>query len=564
MSLLSKLKDRVKSMEQTFRSRGWERTGLDVKRFLVPDRGRFLQGNNPKDSNDSKPEDREYVLDDTGEQALSYLVSGFMSMLVPETSPWLKLKHSNPQLQSIKEIGVWLDDVRDLVLQVFSDADVYGTLYNTFTEFGAFATGCQLLDADPINTLQPRSFTYGEYFLRNGENGKPNTFAHRSYWTARELADRFGEENLSHTVKTHLKDQGQADKRFLVWHLIEPNDGRLEGLSNPTRLPFNSVYFEHDVGDNHKNLLEVKGYHEFPVQAPRWAVISNDVYGKESPGLKQLGNVKMLQSVVEDRLIITKRMGDPPLVATGAQSDINALPGGVTYGTDAFGNQPVVSQLFQDNPNIQALLTSEEMTRELITNGFFNQLFLIVSDVSDAKRMTATDVVSRNEEKFAMLGPILNRVFNELLEPMIYRTINILERQGFFHPEYGEYPMPAELEGQVIDIEFVSVLAQAQKAVGLNAIDRYLERAGIAASLDPSALDAIDMDEVMNAYGQNVPARIVTDQEERDAIRQQRAQQEAAMAQMAAMESAAQTAKTMSETPTAEGTMLEELGAEEE
>jgi len=561
-TILSELKGRVRSMEQEFRERGWERTGQDIRDYLVPDRGRFLQGTNNTETNYDDKDNRRYVLDDTGEQALGTLVSGFMSMLVPETSVWLKLKHSNPSMQKIRDVGVWLDDVRDLILQVFSDTDIYGTLYNTFTEFGSFGTGCQLLDSDPINTLDPKSFTYGEFYLRRGTDGMPNTFAHKSFWTAREMADEFGEENLSQAAKNCLKENGQAPKRFLVWHLIEPNDGRLR-ISNPTKLAYNSIYFEADTSETDKKLLRVGGYHEFPVQAPRWLVISNDVYGKESPGTKQLGNIKMLQSIVEDRLVITKRMGDPPLVSNSPYADINALPGGVSYGSDGLGNQPSIQELYKTAPRIDAFLTAEQQTRDLIEKGFFNQLFLIVSDVSDSKRMTATEVVSRNEEKFAMLGPILNRVFNELLEPMISRTFNILMRQGFFAP-YGEYPMPELLQGEAIEVEFISVLAQAQKAVGLNSIDRYLERAGIAAQiLGPDVLDAVDADEVMNAYGQNVPSRIVTDQEQRDAMRQQRAEQQAAMAQMAALESAAQTTKTMSETPTAEGTVLDELAAEE-
>ena len=526
------------------------------------DRGRFLDADRTTDEvNRNKADtDRDYIIDDEGEMSLSMLVSIFMSMLVPETSPWMRLRISDPAFKNNKAVGVWLDDVSDLILRVFSQTDVYGTLYNTFTEFCSFGTGCQMLDSDEVNTITPHSFTFGEYMMLNGPGGMPNTFAYKSYFTAKQLKEKFGEENMSQTARTQLKENGSTDKYFLVWWLIEPIDNT-DDIENPAKKAFNSIHWEADSDDTvDGRLLRVSGYDEFPVQAPRWLVISNDTYGKESPGMKQLANVKMLQSVTEDMLIAVKRIGDPPLVGNIDQENVNSLPGGWTYGVDMQGGKPSVQPLFDNyRPDINGMLVVIESVSQKIKDGFFNQLALIVSDTSDAKRMTATEVVARNDEKFAILGPILNRVFNELLKPMIDRTFNILQRQGFFD-EDGEYPVPPELEGIDLDIEFESVLAKAQKAVGLNELDRYLERAGLAASvLGEAPLDAINPDELMNLWAETVPSRIINDQETRDAIREGRAEQAAAAAQQEAMINASQTTKNLASSPVGTGSALDEV-----
>jgi len=292
------------------------------------------------------------------------------------------------------------------------------------------------------------------------------------------------------------------------------------------------------------------------------STISNDTYGKESPGMKQLSNIKALQSIVRDIFIISKRMGDPPLVSDINAAQISNLPGAVNMVTDSIGNTSAIQPLFQNySPRVDLLYAIAEKTRELVEKGFFNPLFLIVSG-ADKDRMTATEVVARNEEKFAMLGPVLNKVFNGLLKPTIDRTFNILMEQGYFD-EDGPLPIPPVLSGTDLDIEYTSILAQAQQAVGLNNLDRFVERLGLLMQLDPSVVDNVDLDAITRRYGKTVPAEAFVEVEEMIAVREQRALQKQAAAQMAAMESAASTSKDLAATPLDTGSALDALSEEE-
>ena len=561
-STIQKLHNKFKKLEQTFIERHWRETGRDIKDYLVPYRGRFLSGTSSDESNKARTDDRQYIYDDAGEQALGVLVSLFMSMLTPQTSPWFKLRVADPAIQQVKRVRVWLDSVSELILRVFAQSNVYGVLDNTYREFCSFATGSQMIMEDEVRTLLPISFTYGEYFIETNARREVDTLARKLYMTAEQMRAQFGEEVLSRQVKQELKPQGNAAKLFLVKQLIEPNDGR-SGITNPNGMPFNSYYWEDaSTADgntsNPQTLLAVGGFEEFPAQTPRWNVISNDSYGKESPGMRKLSDIKMLQSIVEDLLIASKRVGDPPVVSNSDYNQIDTLPGGVSTVTDAVGGTGGVQPLFQNyRPDLQALYAIIEKVEASIERGFYNDLALLVSG-ADNDRMTATEVVARNEEKFALLGPVLDKLNNELLKPLIDRTFNILARQGFFEQD-GMYPLPEELSDTELDVEYTSILAQAQRAVGLNNVDRFLERVGLLAQLDPSALDMIDTDAIVEQYGENVPAKLLREVEEAIEIREQRAMQQQAAAEIAAMESGAQVTKDLAASPVGAGTALDEV-----
>ena len=87
--------------------------------------------------------------------------------------------------------------------------------------------------------------------------------------------------------------------------------------------------------------------------------------------------------------------------------------------------------------------------------------------------MTAREVSERNAEKMLMLGPVLDRLRSELFQPLIERVYGIMDRAGKI-----AFP-PPELAGQPIKVEFISILAQAQKQAGLSAIDQLRARASL-------------------------------------------------------------------------------------
>lgn len=135
-----------------------------------------------------------------------------------------------------------------------------------------------------------------------------------------------------------------------------------------------------------------------------------------------------------------------------------------------------------------------------------------------------------------MLGPVLERLHDELLAPLIDITFDKMMAAGILPPP------PKELEGQDLKIEFVSTLAQAQKAVGLQSLDRLIGTVSLMAqgSGDPGVWDKLNKDELVDRYADMLaidPAVIVADEKiaiiRQDRAKQQQAAQAAAAAQPA-------------------------------
>jgi hypothetical protein len=113
-------------------------------------------------------------------------------------------------------------------------------------------------------------------------------------------------------------------------------------------------------------------------------------------------------------------------------------------------------------------------------------------------------------------------------------------------------PPPPEMQGQAFDVEYISVLAQAQRAIGVNSIDRFVANMGVIAQAKPEVLDRFDADQWAEVYSDSLgvdPALIVPMQTAA-LVRQQRAQAQQAAAQAQMNNVRSDTAKNLANAPT--------------
>ena len=108
-------------------------------------------------------------------------------------------------------------------------------------------------------------------------------------------------------------------------------------------------------------------------------------------------------------------------------------------------------------------------------------------------------------------------------------------------------PPPPELQGMDINVEFVSMLAQAQRAVGTNSIDRFVGNLGMVAQMKPEVLDRFDADQYAEIYGDmlGVDPRLIVADDKVALIRQQRAEVAQQQAQAEQIAQGAQAARNL-------------------
>jgi hypothetical protein len=528
-------------------SENWKPQWKDLSRFILPSRGSFDE--NPQAS---RTPDYKSLIDGTSTWSARTLASGMMSGLTSPARPWFKMGLADTDLMAYQPVRLYLDECERRIMATFGKSNIYGALYSVYEEVGGFGTAAMAVMEDFKDVIRAQTFTVGEYFLAVGHDGRVNGWA-REYWvTVGQLINDFGIENVSEQSRTAYQN-GRLEQWVQVRHLIEENDDRLPEMADAKNMPFRSVYWE--VGAHCDSFLRRSGFEEFPMLTPRWQTTrSTDPYGR-GPGWDALGDIRMLQKMQRDKLIALDKVVDPPVQAdVNIQGEVNSLPGGVSRSSSSQPNAGARA-LYQINPDFAALEGAIGSTKQAIHRTFYADLFLLVA-TSDRRQMTAREVVEKHEEKLLMLGPVLDRLEHELLDPLIGRTYNIMRRMSY--DEAGNTlpgallpPLPRELEGMDIKIEYISMLAQAQKMVGTTSIEQTAGFIGNLAGAKPEVLDTFDADEAARRYADmlGAPPKIIRSAEEVAKIRAQRAKAQEAAAAAQNAGAMVQGAKLLSETP---------------
>jgi hypothetical protein len=236
-----------------------------------------------------------------------------------------------------------------------------------------------------------------------------------------------------------------------------------------------------------------------------------------SPAMTALPDVKMLNLMSKTIIQAAQKQIDPPLLVPddGFLLPIRTQPGGLNFFRA--GTRETITPL-NTGANIPIGLNMEEQRRAAIRQAFYVDQIL----TAGSPQMTATEVIQRQEERMRVIGPVLGRLMNELLRPLIDRVFALMLRNDMLATP------PEVLQGMDIDIEYVSPLARAQKSSSLNNTMRALEiLLPLAQSLPVG--DHIDPDglvqHVTDSLG--VPKTTLKSQREVDETRQARAQAEA-------------------------------------
>ncbi len=535
----------------------WDAHYAELSRNILPRSSRFTVSDRNKG-------DRRHnnIYDNTATRSLRILGAGLMGGASSPARPWFRLTTPDDRLMKYAPVKIWLNEVTRIMLGVFQRSNTYRALHGMYEELACFATGCSVLTDSYDKVIHHNLLTVGEYALAADHENHINALAREFEMTVAQIVARFNYENCSQAVR-NLYDRGDLQAWVPVVHIIEPRTNRNPQKPDAQNMPWASTYFEPGAprgGD--RDFLRVSGFRQFRVLAPRWAVTSNDIYGSTCPGMEALGDTKSLQHENVRKAEGIDYQTRPPLqVPTSLRGRaLDRLPGGITY-YDPTAPQGGVRSMFDVNLRLDHLLEDIRDVRERIRAAFFTDLFMAISQ-HDGK-MTATEVAAINQEQLLQLGPILERLHDELLNPLIEITFaRILEAKG---PD-GESmlpPPPDELDGVELKVEFVSMLAQAQRAINTNAIDRFTFSLGNLALIKPGVIDKLDEDKWADIYADSLgidPELIVPDRKVA-LVREERAKQQQAAMQSQLMNQGADTAAKLANTDTGRKSALTDMTA---
>jgi hypothetical protein len=500
----------------------WESEWRSLAEYIEPTRLRIDLKNEGSVS-------RKSILDSTGTKALRTLKSGMHSGITSPARPWFRLTTFDPDLKDFAPVKAYVSAVEQRMREVFQSSNIYNAFHTGYGDLGQFGQSCGILIDDDNSLIRMQQLTHGSFWIARDEAGRATTLYRRFRWSVQRIVGRFGYERCSSRVRSAY-DSARYDETYDIYHAVEPRMSRDPRKIDKANKAFLSNYWE-DGGSDRDGLLEESGFDENPIIAPPWELSGDDHYAL-SPGMIALGDIKGLQVETKRKWEGIDKKVRPPMTGPTSMRNNPAslLPGAITYVDDPTGKgfRPAMEVNF----DLSHLTMDIRELRDHIRETFYADLFLMLANMEGIQPRTQFELAERKEEKLLALGPVLENIYGGQLEPVIDRTFSILNRRGELPPA------PPELRNRELKIEYISILAQAQKAVATGAIERGAAFLGQLAAVKPDVLDKLDADEAVDVYFDyiGVPPSIVVSDDKVQEIRQARAQkqQQAESAEMAA------------------------------
>ena len=541
--LKAHLEGRLVSM-RSWRQSWWTQNWSDLAQYIEPRRSIWLTqstGGTPSPNNMSRGKPiNTSIVDPTATFAVRICSGGLMSGLASPSRPWFKVMPSVKNTVLDSDAQMWIDDVESRMYAVLAGSNFYNSFAQECEDLVVFGTAPVIIYEDETDILRCYNPAIGEYYLASSATMRIDGLYRTFVMTVAQIVDFFGVEYLPEDVLKLWKAKGSSlQVERIVAHAIEPNfEIKDTGAGKiPGNFTWREVYWL--FGSSGKCPLEKHGFVEQPFTAGRWSTQSNDPYGR-SPGMDVLPDVIQLQVETLRKAEAIEKQVRPPLLADIQLKNqpSSILPGHVTYVANLGANTGMRS-IYNVQPDIRAMAEDLAMIQQRIKVGFFNDLFLMLESAPNAK-MTAYEVAQKMQEKLQVLGPVIEGLLTESLKPKLKRVYSIMLRKGLIPP------MPDSLKNVPIDVQFVSILALAQKAAATGGLERIAGLIGNMVAVFPEAKDLLDSDayirEMNNLLGN--AHKILHSPEEVVQMRQQQAAAAQQAHAAAAADSAARTAKT--------------------
>jgi len=519
--LRKQLQTQIASMEKT--RAPWLTAWREISDFYLPRRYPWLLTD--KETRSAAIRNRR-LLDSTSILALRTLATGMMNGITSPARPWFRLRLlGRMDEETPHDQLVWLEEAAKRMFLILAESNFYGALGILYIEWCAFGTASMGIYENFDTVIRCRNYALGEFMIGTDQDGKVNRHARTFVLSTENLVNKFGEAAVPQKILDDYKaGHPRRSNLVRVSHMIEPNEP--DGMVRRSA-PYREFYW---VAGGHADdgLLLSAPLNEYPTVTPRWETYGADEYGS-SACMDALPDVIQLQHLVKRRAQALDKTISPPMLVNQmlANRPKSLVASGITYvsGQDLNAGARPAYQIqvpFQEiNGDILAVKRS-------IQQVLFNDLFRMISELDTVR--SATEIDARREEKLVLLGPVLERFESEGLSPCIERIFNICLRSGVFPP------LPEALAEAEVQIQYVSILSDAQRAVGTVSVERWLQLIGNVAQMAPDeALDIPDWESLIRDYGEAIGVKQKV-MRSKEAVEERRAAREEQKAQQQAVE----------------------------
>jgi hypothetical protein len=522
----------------------------EIERLCLPGRSQLMSGTALKRRANTAKQDTAGII------AGRTLVHGMATGMSSAARPWFKLTTGDPDLDDFAPVKEWLYDTEQKIYAHFASTNYYDAAKIAYSELGHMGFAVTLAVEHREYGAVYHAFDHGEVWIAEDDGLRVSTLFYKTSFTVDQMVRKFPWDKLTQQVRDAY-DRGDIGLLCPVMCCIEKNDDRDADRLDTSNKPWRSTWWEVNNTDK-KTLLKEGGFDSKPFTAPRWETTGSEVYSSSSPGFNALPDLRELEFAARKKGRAMDMMVRPPVFLPGSlqQQALSLDPGSMNFINDMQGK----IDMLKPDPNVGVWINQDidRITRR-VNQLFYADLWMAITDMEGIQPRNQEELMYRNEEKLTQLGPVVDRVNIEKLEVDIDRAFSILDNYRLLKPA------PKELQGRPLRVNFVSILAQAQKATSNSAIERAAQFVGYLTGVFPDAPLKFDAEQAIDEFARNshTSPKIIRSDELVAELKEQMMQEQAAkraMEMAPAAAQGAQAAELLSRTQVGSGgSMLDQM-----
>lgn len=443
------------------------------------------------------------------------MVSGLKQILIPSGQPFFAIK-----IGTNNEINDAAQRYTSMLTEV-SHEKIYKS--NFITEFDEvlrsliiFGPASIFSEWTPKVGLNYKNCILGSYqFIENSKRLVDGIILTTKY-TPRQAIEEFGEERVGEEVMKAFNDPKKQNELFSFVYLVRPREIIKPNLSQRFfgNMPWESIV----VNEKEKLIVAEDGFAEFPYHSARWKRPANEKHGR-GIGTEILPQIKVLDRTMRDWIDVGNLWANPPReVLYSVEGPVRVTPGAKNVVQEIGSIKALDSNLNGNFPITDKSLDRQQL---IIDRAFFKDAFSPLENLTGDRR-TTLEIRERIKQTWHKIGPPVARIWYELLEGCVTRSILLLIRNGEVKAP------PVELQGVNFGLEFVGPFALELRSQQAKAFQEWVSFVGEMESVFPGATDNVDPDDAIIRMGHTfgVNTEDMSSEDERDEKRRIRKEKE--------------------------------------
>lgn len=505
----AKILKRFKAAEG--RKVNWEETYREAQEYVCPQRetfDEFYVGENKDEG--------QRVFDSTAFHAAQTFASNLQSDLLPPMKEWVSLT-TGPMVESNDQIKQELEDITDILFTKLKssnfDTQIAESLMDLCIGTGAFLVFAGTKER-PFNFV---NVPLSQLYLEEGPYGRIDVAFRQFKLAARAIEEQWPAATLTKEIKDLIKDQ--PDKQMCFIEATFPERVTIWDKTEQSFIEVDGYTYNVVCKDTNQVIL-TQNMRSSPWVIFRWSNLPGEIYGR-GPALTALPAIKTLNQQVKILLmsasISTLGMWTAADDGVVNLDNIRLEPGAIIPVTSNAGSVqgPTLAPLQTGGRVDMAQLVIEAQQSAINKIMYGDPL----GDVNLPVK-TATEMSLRQQELAKRIGSAYGKLQFELVGPLVNRLLDVLDEVGLI--DLGNY----RVDGSFIAIEHKSPLATAQDETDVLKHIRFVET--MLNMFGPEAtMGIVNVEALADYLGDkiNIASGILRSPEERQALKQQAAQQ---------------------------------------